>query len=269
MGVIRSVINVFKSIGYVLTGNLDSLSVMWSSNPAAIRAQGEGAVKKMKSRLKAIADALGPQHVQIKRYEGEIARRQTRLGEIPSLMAGAMARVQQIITAKGLSKEQAATDPEIVKYLKLHADLKKELTDKNNEVANYNSKIAGIKARIGTLETQGQELKKKIENAGAEVEETVAVVISAREEQKANAAFMGLGDDTSQSDLDKLRQIREKAEGDAAAARSMAGMEVSSVEAELKDAASALTSLDALDGLRFNEADEKVGPVPVQKLPEA
>jgi chromosome segregation ATPase len=269
MGLLGSAINVVKSIGYILTGNMDDLAVMWSSNPAAIRAKGAGAVKGMQKRLGAIAKALSPQHVQIERYKGQIDQRQKRLAEIPGLMNGAMAKVQQILTAKNLTKEQATNDPDVIKYLKTHSDLKAELTKKTNEVNEFNAKVLGIKTRIATLEMQGAELKKKIENAGAEVEETVAVVISSREEQKANAAFTGLGKDTSQADLDDLRKIREKAEGDAAAARSLSGMEVSSVEAELKEAGAALTSLDALDGLRFAESTPTT-PTPVlnEKLPE-
>lgn len=271
MGLLGSVSNVFRSIGYLLTGNLDDLAILWSSNPAAIRATGAAGVKKKQKRLAAIAKALGPQNIQISRYNGEILKKQKRLNELPGLIQGARVKAQEVVNRKGLTPDQAKSDGEVQRYLTLLNTYTTEQKKVSDDIAGLQAKVKGVETRREVLKAQGATLKKEIEDAGAKIEETVASVVSAKEERAVNEMMAGLtSGDNGNQEMSALDKIRERAEGEAAAARDLAGMETTNVEAELMAAGSSANNNDLLGLLEFKNTDtsSQVTPAATEKFPE-
>ena len=252
----KAIKRFFKSIARAFSGRVDEASDSIASSPHAVRATFTDIIDKKMADARRYSKAVGG---LIAHQERKIERVKTLTGEIEKLeriKKGAAAKARQrneALKAEGKSAEEIKTDEE---YLKCRAGFKnatKRLMEKQAEIEELEAGIEGDAEQIKKHKLQLTELKREIEKIKGEAEATVADMIASKQEKEVNEAFAGIGvDDSANSELERMRNLRRQAKAEARVSSELAGTDARLEESEFLEFAAQTESdseFDALVGL--------------------
>ena len=171
------------------------------------------------------------------------------------LKAGALAKAKQTVEqlkATGISEEAIHDDENYKKCLTAYKDFNSTLSEKQERISELEADIEGYKNNISDHKIQLQQLLRDVEKVKAEAADTVADVITAKQEKELAETFAGIAKDGTAEELQNLREMRQELKAEAKITKELAGTDTKSQEAEFLEYArqsESTSEFDALIGL--------------------
>ena len=264
----------FRKIGYLLTGKVDDASRNLAKNPQVIQATYDRVISEKKSRINQYKDAVAR---MIAQEEGKLARIRDLSNEIEKLAKlreGAAAKARQVVQwlkGEGKGEAEIKDNADYQKCLAAYNDFSSTLAEKEEHVAELEGEVKGLQETVNHHKVQLQSLLREIDKIKQESSETVADVITAREEQQINEMLAGVSQDRTGKELEEMRNLRQEAKANARVSRELAGTETKVLENEFLEYATKSQSTDEFDRLigLAGEADAPEKPVTDDPFKEA
>jgi phage shock protein A len=247
-----AIANLFKKLGYLLTGKVDSASDSLASNPQVIRANFDRIIDEKKARIGQYKDAVAR---MIAQEENKLARIKDLTGEIErleQLKEGAAAKARSVVEwlkGEGKSMEEIKANEDYQRCLAAFNDFSSSLKEKEQHVAELEADVKELETTIGHHKVQLQGLLREIDKIKQESSETVADVITAREEQQINDMLAGVSTDRTGRELEELRELRQQAKAGARVSRELAGTDTKVQEEEFLQYATKSAAANEFDQL--------------------
>jgi chromosome segregation ATPase len=244
-----------KAVGYLMTGQLDSARKALDTNPHVIRAKFDEIIKDKTAQIHQYKQAVAG---LIAQQENKVAKVKTLTDEIKrleDLKAGALAKAKQSVNAlqaAGKSKEEIQQNEDYMKCLGAYNDFSSTLAEKQARIDELEGDISSYGSRIADHKVQLQQLIRDIEKVKSEAADTIADVITAKQERDIADAFSGIAEDGTAKELQKMRELRQEIKAEARISTELAGTDTKVQEAEFLEYARksvANNEFDALVGL--------------------
>ena len=253
----------FKAVGYMLTGRIDSARRVLDTNPAVIRAKYDAVIRDKVNQIHTYKQAVASLIAQQENKLGSVKKLSEEVQQLERLKAGALAKARQTVEklqAAGKSKEEVQADEDYKHCLGAFNDFSSTLSEKQARIAENERDIEGYRKTIADHKIQLQQLVRDVEKVKAEAADTVADVITAKQEKEIAETLSGIARDGTAEELQGLRQLRQEVKAEARISKELAGTDAKAQEAEFLEYArtsSANAEFDSLIGL----GDSKAAPV--------
>ena len=270
MGLVRSIGNWIKALGYLLTGRLDAAREVLDTNPHVVRAKFDEIIRDKVSRIQQYKTAVSSLVAQQEKKIHQVKQLSGEIGKLENLKTGAAAKAKQKVDQlkkAGTSQDKIPLDEDYKRCLAAFNDFSSTLAEKQARVAELEASINEYGDSIGDHKVQLQQLLRDLENLKAEAAETVADMITGKEEQEISDMLSGIADDGMAKELQRMRELRQKVKANARISKELAGTDTKAQEAEFLEYARAgahSSEFDALIGLT-----EKSTAPPVEDAPDA
>ncbi len=262
----------FRAIKYLFTGKVDSAADAISANPTVISATFDRVIQDKKKRLNEYKDAIS---AMIAQEESKKARLQELTGEIDKLQklkSGAAARAKSLVEKYNGDVDAVKNDPEYLKCQSAFKDFSNTLEEKQRRANELDEDLKQLIKNVEGHKTQIQGLMRELEKIKEEKHDAVADVLSAKEERQIADMVNGISNDRTSEELQRLRDMRQKAVANAKVSRELAGMDAKRAESEFLEYAqksAADDEFDALIGLGDKNKTESDSQSRETKIPEA
>ena len=244
-----------KAVGYLLTGQIDSARRVLDTNPHVIKAKYDAIVEDKIERIHQYKQAVAGLIAQEEKKLSKIKQLTSEVENLERLKAGALAKAKQTVEqlkATGISEEAIHDDENYKKCLTAYKDFNSTLSEKQERISELEADIEGYKNNISDHKIKLQQLLRDVEKVKAEAADTVADVITAKQEKELAETFAGIAKDGTAEELQNLREMRQELKAEAKITKELAGTDTKSQEAEFLEYArqsESTSEFDALIGL--------------------
>ena len=248
----RAIGRYFRALGYLLTGRVDQARRAVSSDPAVVQATFDNIIQEKKKRLSQYKEAVGAMIAQEEKKKTALKRISTEVAKLTKLRDGAAAMARKLVEKHNGDAEAVRNDPEYIKCQSAFKDFSTSLQEKEQHAQELEDDIEGFEQNITGHKTQLQGLLREIEKLKSEKHETVAELLTAKEEKEIADMISGISQDRTHEELQELRDIRDTAKATARVSREVAGIDAQRSEQEFLEYAAQTTAdseFDALIGL--------------------
>ena len=251
-----------KAFGYLVTGRIDSARRALDTDPHVVKAKFDEIIQDKTSRIQQYKQAVAGLIAQQENKLAKVKNLTDEINRLESLKTGALAKAKQsvqLLQSKGASKEAIQKDENYMKCLAAYNDFSSTLIEKQARIAELEEDIKGYGNRIKEHKVQLQQLVREIDKLKSEAADSVADMITSKQEKEIADAFSGIAEDGTAQELQKLRQLRQEVKAEARISSELAGTDTKLQEAEFLDYArktSASNEFDSLIGLA-GETDQK------------
>lgn len=248
----RAIGRWIKAVGYLLTGQVDSARRVLDTNPHVIRAKYDEIVREKISRIQQYKQAVAGLIAQEESKTAKIKQLSEEVANLERLKAGALAKAKQTVDklqSAGKSKEAIHADENYKKCLAAYNDFSSTLAEKQERIEELENNVADYKKTIGEHEVQLQQLLREVEKVRSEAADTVAEVISAKQEKEIADTIAGIAEDGTAEELQSLRKMRQEVKAEARVAKEMAGADTKAQENEFLEYARTSESTSEFDSL--------------------
>ena len=268
----KAIWRYFRALGYLVTGRIDAARMTLSSNPAVIQATFDHVITEKRKRIQQYKDAVGGMIAQEEKKRFELQRQTGEVQRLSKLKEGAAAMARKVVQRHGGDIEAVKQDAEYLKCQAAFKDFSSTLEEKESRCAALEQDIETIRKSVDGHRVQLESLLREFEKVKQEKHETVADVITAKEERELSDMIAGISQDRTSQELEEMRELRHKAKATARVSRELAGTDAKRSEEEFlayAETSSADTEFDALIGLSRKAEPEKAEPEDKTKIPEA
>lgn len=259
---------LIKTIGYLLTGNINAVSNTWQKKSAVISATYDDIVKQKQASLQQYQSAVGAMIGEEERKKEILQNISLKVRELEGLKSGALNKAKKILESFGGDVEKCKANPEYIKCQADHRDFSSTLKEKNDHAAELEADIRRISASVSTHKTKIHTLIRELQKIKEEKHETIAEVIAQEEEKKTNDMFNGISEDKTAEALARMRDMRTKTKGEARISRELSGQEFEKTTQEYLEYAKnteADSEFEALLGIA--EKEQSSAPVAEEATP--
>ncbi len=268
----RAIWRYFRAIGYMITGNIDAARMALSTNPAVIQATFDSIISEKGKRIRQYKDAVGAMIAQEEKKSAELRRQTEEVERLSKLRDGAAAMARKVVERHGGDVEAVKQDPEYVKCQSAFKDFSSTLAEKEARCKELEEDIAEIQRSVDGHKVQLESLLRDLEKIKQEKHETVADMITAKEERELADMMAGISEDRTSQELQEMRDLRHKAKATARVSREVAGADARRSEEEFlvyAEKSAADSEFDALIGLAQKTEPEKAEPEDKARIPES
>lgn len=241
-----------KAVGYLLTGQIDSARRVLDTNPHVVRAKYDQIIRDKIGQIhtykQAVAGLIAQQEAKI----AKVKRLTEEVGQLERLKAGALAKAKQTVEhlqKAGKTKEDIQSDEDYKKCLAAYNDFSSTLSEKQDHITENEQDIEGYRKTIGEHKVQLQQLLRDVDKLKGEAADTVADVITAKQEKDLADMVAGIAKDGSAEELQRMRQLRQEVKAEARISKELAGTDTKAQEAEFLEFARKTTSTGEFDAL--------------------
>lgn len=248
----RAIGRWIKAVGYLLTGQVDSARRVLDTNPHVIRAKYDEIVREKISRIQQYKQAVAGLIAQEEAKTAKVKQLSEEVANLERLKAGALAKAKQTVAklqSAGKSKEAIHADENYKKCLAAYNDFSSTLAEKQERIEELENNVADYKKTIGEHKVQLQQLLREVEKVRTEAADTVAEVISAKQEREIADTIAGIAEDGTAEELQSLRKMRQEVKAEARVAKEMAGADTKAQENEFLEYARTSESTSEFDSL--------------------
>ena len=259
MGLGRSIANWFKALGYMLTGRIDSAREVLDTNPHAVRAKFDDIIRDKVDRIQQYKKAVSSLVAQQEKKMQQVETLTEEVEKLENLKTGAAAKAKQVVEklkAAGKSSEEIHADEDYKRCLGAFNDFSSTLAEKQGRIEELEGSVAEYSKSIADHKIQLQQLLREVDGLKSEAAETVADVITAKEEQEISDMITGIATDKTGEELQRMRDLRGKIKAQARISKELAGTDTKAQEAEFLEYARTSESSSEFDAL-IGLADEK------------
>lgn len=262
MGLLSSVGSFFKAIGALLSGKLWRSTKGLNENPDVVRARYQDVIKAKAQRLTTVQEAVAGLKRTLQKEASNLVMIRKEIAETEEAIAGADAFIQQRAAAlkkAGKSREEALEDAEIKEHLSSKADFESSLAQMKSRETDKSNYVQTTDAQIKDYMIELRSLQRDLEETRSNMERDVADVAIASEKREVERALAGLSGDTTDSDLQQIRESVAQVKAEADVASELSGTKVTIQREKYKAAARArVASSTALDKVFGSTESDKV-----------
>lgn len=270
---LRAIGRWIQAVGYLLTGQVDAARRTLDTNPGVIRARFDEIIREKTSRIHQYKQAVAQLIAQEQRKLAKARELTQEVERLERLKAGALAKAKQTtetMKSAGQSMAEIKQNEDYLRCLAAYNDFSSTLKEKLERLEEHEADAAEYRKTIGEHKVQLQSLLRELEKLKAESAETVADVITAKQEKDIADTLAGIAQDGTAEELQHLREMRQELRAEAKISKELSGTESKKQEAEFLEYArhsEASNEFDALLGLEdvTPSAPETTTPA---KLPE-
>ncbi len=263
----------FRAFGYLLTGRIDAARMALSANPYVVQATYDNIIAEKRKRIRQYKDAVAGMIAQEEKKKAELQRQSDETARLRNLRDGAAAMARKVVQKHGSDVDAVKGDPEYLKCQAAFKDFSSTLQEKESRCSELESDIKTLEQNISGHKVQLQSLLRELDKISQEKHETIADMLTAKEEKELADMVAGIGEDQTTKDLQEMRDLRTRSQAGARVARELAGVDTKRSEAEFLEYAAksqADTEFDKLIGLaKEPAAGEAKETSEKSKLPEA
>ena len=267
-----------RAIGYFFTGKVDSATKDISKDPYTVQATFSSIIKDKTNRIHQYKEAVAGLIAQQEKKMATLKRLNEEVGRLERLKQGAAAKAKAKVEAlqkQGMAVDKIKADEEYLSCQAAYHDFTSSLAEKTERIAELEHDVEGFGDSIKDHKVQLQSLLRELDKVKVEAKETVADMITSREESEIADMISGISEDRSAKELETMRELRAETKAEARISRELSGTDTARSEAEFLEYArtSAISSeFDVLIGLA-EEADQDGGDAETEsqegtKLPE-
>jgi len=263
---------LFRAIKYLFTGKVDAAADALSANPTVISANYDRIIQDKKNRLNQYKDAISAMIAQEESKKAKLTQLTEEIQKLEKLKAGAAARAKQLVDKYNGDSVAVKNDPEYAKCQTAFKDFTSTLAEKQLRANELDQDLKTLVTNVNGHKNQIQSLMRDLEKIKEEKHDAVADVLSATEEKQIADMVTGITNDKMSDELNRLRDLRQKASANARISRELAGMDAKRSETEFMEYAQRSASddeFDALIGLSQDKSAERDASVGESKIPEA
>lgn len=239
----------FRAIKYLFTGKVDSAADALSANPTVISATFDRVIRDKMKRLNEYKDAISAMIAQEENKKERLRDLTQEIEKLEKLKSGAAARAKSIVEKYNGDVEAVKNDPEYLKCQSAFKDFSNTLEEKRQRANELDEDLKQLIANVSSHKSQIQTLMRELEKIKEEKHDAVADVLSAKEEKQIADMVNGISNDRTSEELQKLRDIRQKAVANARVSRELAGMDAKKAETEFLEYAQKSAADDEFDAL--------------------
>ena len=245
----RAIGRYFRAFIYLITGRIDSARQALSMNPNVMKATYDNVIQEKGNRIRQYKDAVGGMIAQEEKKKIKLKQLTEETTKLERLKSGALAKAKK--TAEKHKGDAAAikADPDYQKCLAAYNDFKGTLDEKNGHIAEIEGDLETLVKTVQDHKVQIQGLLRDLDKIKEEKHDAVADVISAREEQAIADMVSGISEDRTSQELNEMRDLRNKAKGQARMSRELSGLDSKRDESEFLEYATADAGADEFDAL--------------------
>lgn len=268
----RAIGRYIRAIGYLLTGKVDSARKSLSLNPDVVRSTYDNVIEEKKKRIHQYKDAVGAMVAQEEKKKSTLKRITQEIARLQKLRDGAAAMARKVVERHKGNPESVKSDPEYLKCQAAFKDFSSSFAEKEEHCTELEEDIETIEKTVSGHKTQLQSLLRELEAIKQEKHESVADIITAKEEREIADMVAGISQDRTSEELQELRDIRDQAKATARISREMTGLDTKRSEAEFLEFAAQSTAdseFDALMGLSQQAEQSTEEPADKTRIPES
>lgn len=245
----RAIGRYFRALGYLVTGRVDEARRTLSTNPAVVQATYDRVIEEKTKRIHQYKEAVGAMIAQQEKKKSTLVKLTDDVARLKKLRDGAAAMARKVVERYNGDTEAVKQDPEYLKCQAAYKDFTSTLAEKEAHCAELESDIAEFDQGINGHKTSLQSLLREIDKIRQEKHETVAEMLTAKEEKEIADMLAGISKDRTHEELQELRDIRDQAKATARVSREMTGLDTQRTEAEFLDYATKAAADDEFDAL--------------------
>lgn len=267
MGLLNGIGMFFRAIGAVLTGKIWRQTKALSENPDVVRVRYQDVIKRKAERIITVQEAVAGLKRTMQREASSLIALRKEIKETEEAIAGADAFVQQratLLKKQGLGRDAALEDAELKEHLSSKADFESSLAQMKSREADKVAYLDRTDVQVKDYMIELRSLQRDLEETRASMERDVADIAIAAEKRAVERALAGLSQDTTEGELQQIRDSVEQVKAEADVATDLSGSKVTIQREKYKTAARArLASSAALDKVFGHSESEKVPVAPV------
>ncbi len=263
---------LFRAIKYLFTGKVDAAADALSANPTVISANYDRIIQDKKNRLNQYKDAISAMIAQEESKKAKLRQLTEEIQKLEKLKSGAAARAKQLVEKYNGDITAVKNDPEYAKCQAAFKDFSSTLAEKQQHATELDHDMKTLVTNVNGHKTQIQSLMRDLDKIKEEKHDAVADILSATEEKQIADMVNGISNDKTSEELQRLRDMRQKASANARVSRELAGMDSKRAESEFLEYAQntvADDEFDALIGLSDKKASDQDNAQHETKIPEA
>jgi phage shock protein A len=205
--------------------------------------------------VKQATDAVASLMANKERKVVELKSVQADIQRLTGVKNGAEAKAKSVVAAlkaKGVSEEDIKKDTDYMKCLAGYKDAASSLKDKEERSRSIDTDINVATTQISQYKVRLQEMQRNVQKLKTEKNSTIADIQIAKEEEKINASLAGIASDTSDKELQSVRDARDRVVSRAAVTRELTGNDARFAEDEFlkySQDSEAASDFDKLVGL--------------------
>jgi len=260
----------FRALGYLFSGRIDRARQVLSENPAVVQATFDKIISEKVKRIHSFKEAVGSMIALSERKKSALKELYEEIAKLTKLRDGAAALAKKVVERHQGNVDSVKADPEYLKCQAAFKDFSSNLEEKSKRSSELEIEIQEAEKNIEGHKVGLQSLLREIDKIKVEKHQTVAEMLSAKEEKEIADMLSGISEDKTSQELQDLRDIRDQAKATSKVSRELAGIEVQRSEAEFLKYAESATSdneFDKLIGLA-KQAENKVTPGERVSIPE-
>lgn len=239
----------FRAIKYLITGKVDNAADALSKNPTVIKATYEKVIEEKKRRINEYKDAISSMIAQEESKKKRLEGLTEEIDKLEKLKSGAAARAKAIVDKYNGDIVAVKNDPEYLKCQAAFKDFSSTLAEKQARASEIDEDLKQLITNVNGHKTQIQSLMRDLEKIKEEKHDAVADMLSANEEKQIADMVNGITNDKTTEELQRLREMRQKAVANARVSRELAGLDAKKAENEFLEYAQRNAADDEFDAL--------------------
>jgi len=239
----------FRAIKYLITGKVDNAADALSKNPTVIKATYEKVIEEKKRRINEYKDAISSMIAQEESKKKRLEGLTEEIDKLEKLKSGAAARAKAIVDKYNGDVVAVKNDPEYLKCQSAFKDFSSTLVEKRARATEIDDDLKQLINNVNGHKTQIQSLMRDLEKIKEEKHDAVADMLSANEEKQIADMVNGITNDKTSEELQRLREMRQKAVANARVSRELAGLDAKKAENEFLEYAQKNAADDEFDAL--------------------
>ena len=259
----RAVGRFFRALGYLVTGRIDDARKTLSTNPTVVQATYDRVIEEKTKRIHQYKEAVGAMIAQEEKKKSALKKITEEIQRLTKLRDGAAAMARKLVKRHHGDIEAVKSDPDYAKCQAAFMEFSSTLNEKEAHAVELEEDIQEFETNITGHKTQLQSLLREIEKVKEEKHQTVAEMLTAKEEKEIADLLSGISQDRTHEELQEMREIRDQAKATARVSREMAGVDNKRSEAEFLEYAAASeadSEFDALIGLAAKTDAQTAAP---------
>jgi len=261
---------LIRAFWYLVTGRFQAAADSLQSNKHVMTATYDKSITKGAERFNTVRNAVAQLMAIENTRIQDIKDLNGTSEKLAKIKAGSQVAMQKRIDAlrnSGKTKEEIQQDPEFIKHSGNYKDASSSLDQTTQQIHDKEEDLKERSKQIAQYKLELQAMQKNQEKLREEKSEAVADVAIAQQAQQIADVLGGIAEDTTDKDLQAVREARKQAQAKAKITTELSGNDAHLAENEYLQLASSSNTDKELDNL-LNWGEETSSKMEDAKLHE-
>jgi chromosome segregation ATPase len=249
----------FRAILYSCAGDFSKWTEKYETNTGYVTAEYEDITNDQKRSINDTTDAVAGLMEIVGQKEHRLQILTQQIEDLNKKRIGAQAKAKKTVAQlqkSGKTMQEIQNDPTVLKCSGFFEDFSTSVKDKEEEAAHLEKEIEKQNNDLARYKTQLQRMHTELKKIKAEKHETIADLEIAKQEEKVNAAILGISDSKTEERRGRIQELRRKRRAKSDINAEMAGIANEDAEQEFLDfATKSEAQNDFFDSIGISETE--------------